>query len=117
MRTRLALDTLNRLNSAGTKSGYQVGQSAEAGVVNVIIAVINMALAITGVVFLAYIVYAGYIWMIARGESDQVEKAKGTISHAVIGLVIVLCAYAIANFVVPAIVCATMQGGGTCKTL
>lgn len=114
MRARLALDTLNRLGSAGTKAGYQVGQTAEAGVVNVIIAVINMALAITGVIFLAYIVYAGYMWMIARGDSDQAEKAKGTITHAVIGLAIVLCSYAIANYVVPAIVCATMQGGA-CK--
>jgi hypothetical protein len=105
----IALDTLNRLNSAGTKSGYQVGQSADAGVVNVIIAVINMALALTGVIFLAFLVYAGYIWMIAHGNSDQVEKAKSTITHAVIGLAIVLASYAISNFVVPAIVSATMK--------
>ena len=61
---------------------------------------INGALALLGVVFLVLLVYGGYIWMIARGEEAEVTKAKGIIQMAVIGLVIVLAAYAITYYVV-----------------
>ncbi|MEK7508917.1 MAG: hypothetical protein AAB568_03645 [Patescibacteria group bacterium] len=61
---------------------------------------INGALALLGVVFLVLLVYGGYIWMIARGEEAEVTKAKDTIKMAVIGLIIVLAAYAITYYVV-----------------
>jgi len=40
-------------------------------------------------------IYAGYLWMLARGNEQEVEKAKNIIIYAVIGLVVVLSAYAI----------------------
>jgi len=45
-------------------------------------------------------VYAGYIWMIARGDEAKVEKAKDTIVNCIIGVVIVVGAYAITSFII-----------------
>ena len=45
------------------------------------------------------IIYAGFIWTMARGEAKDVDKAKNMIKQAVIGLIIVFAAYAIAAFV------------------
>ena len=39
------------------------------------------------------------VWMLARGEEDRITKARETIIAAVIGLVIVVSAYAITNLV------------------
>lgn len=64
---------------------------------------IQGALALLGVIFLALLVYGGYLWMIARGEEAEVTKAKDTIKMAVIGLAIVLAAYAITAYVVVAL--------------
>lgn len=61
---------------------------------------IQGALALLGVIFLVLLVYGGYLWMIARGEEAEVTKAKDTIKMAVIGLIIVLAAYAITYYVV-----------------
>ena len=61
--------------------------------------VINTALTIVGVVFLLLMVYAGYLWMTAQGEDAQVKKATDIIKGTVIGLVLVLSAYAITIFV------------------
>lgn len=61
---------------------------------------IQGALSILGLLFFVYVVYGGYLWMTARGNTDQVEKAKEVLIHGTIGLVIVLAAYAIAAFVI-----------------
>lgn len=64
-----------------------------------IAAVIQTALSFLGVVFLLLIIYGGYLWMTARGNETQVEKAKNLLMAAVIGLIIVVSAYAISYFV------------------
>ena len=57
--------------------------------------VISAVLVFLGVLFLLLIIYGGYIWMMARGNEQEVEKAKNIIKNALIGLVVVLAAYAI----------------------
>jgi Type IV secretion system pilin len=71
--------------------------------------VISAALGIMGVIFLSLTVYGGYIWMIARGDESKTEKAKDTITNSVIGLAIVLGAYAITQYVVAAILKTTIK--------
>jgi membrane-anchored glycerophosphoryl diester phosphodiesterase (GDPDase) len=63
--------------------------------VNVISWVLGM-LALLAVVF---IIYAGFVWMTAAGNEEKIERAKKIISSAVIGLVIVILAWAIVIFV------------------
>ena len=62
--------------------------------------IIYVALGILGTILLVLIVYAGFLWMTAGGNEDQVDKAKTYIKNAVIGLVIVLSSYAITYFVI-----------------
>ena len=86
------------LQQAGVKNaGYKDVQ-----IETIIGGVINAFLGILGVIFLVLIVYAGYIWMIARGDESKTEKAKNTIVNSVIGIVIVVAAYAITSFMVTA---------------
>lgn len=73
--------------------------------------IIKGALSLLGVVFFILIVYGGYKWMIARGNSTEVDKAKDTIVNATIGLIIVMAAYAISIFVVSRLESATGLGG------
>ena len=61
-------------------------------------------LALTGVAFLALMVYGGILWLTAGGMEEQVSKSQKTISRAVIGIIIVLGAYALTDYVVGAIV-------------
>ncbi len=60
---------------------------------------INVALGVLGVLLVLIIIYAGFLWMTARGATDQVKKAKDMILQAVIGLLIIFAAYALTNFV------------------
>jgi len=61
--------------------------------------IIGSILSFIGVIFMLLIIYGGILWMTAIGKENQVEKAKNIIIQAVIGLVIVLAAYAITSFI------------------
>lgn len=56
---------------------------------------IRVALTLVGIIFMILMVYAGYLWMTARGEEEQVKTAQKIITAAIVGMVIVLSAYAI----------------------
>lgn len=62
--------------------------------------IIGIIMPILGVLLLAYLIYGGYIWLIAQGDDARVKKAKDIIKNAVIGLVIVFAAWAVADYVV-----------------
>jgi hypothetical protein len=61
--------------------------------------IVNSVLGLVGIVFFILLIYGGYLWMTARGEEGQVEKAKGIITSSIIGLVITMAAFAISVFI------------------
>lgn len=70
---------------------------------------IRVALGFLGVVAVVIILLGGFKWMTAGGNEDNVTKAKGLIIAGIIGLAIILSAYAIASFVISSIVGATAE--------
>ncbi len=62
-----------------------------------------------GTIALLLILYAGFIWMTAAGEPEKVDRAKKILTSAVIGLVIMLSAFAITSFVISRLL---GEGGG-----
>ena len=89
-----------------TAAGYTSGGTSLPELIGEIIQVF---LGLLGVVFLGLIIYAGFRWMTAQGGEDDVKQAKQTIERAVIGLAIVLAAYAISYFVVAALQSRTLS--------
>jgi TRAP-type C4-dicarboxylate transport system permease small subunit len=69
--------------------------------------IIAVFLSLLGVVFLCLIIYGGFLWMTSGGNETKVLKAKETLQHAIIGLIIILSAYGITAFVMNALVGAT----------
>ena len=61
--------------------------------------IINILLSLLGIITLGYIIYAGFQWMTAGGNEEKAGEARSTIYSAVIGLIIILTAYGITNFV------------------
>lgn len=54
---------------------------------------INYLLTFLGLAFVVLLVYGGAIWIKARGNSEEIEKAKKFIRNGLIGLIIVLASY------------------------
>jgi len=71
-----------------------------ADLIGIIFKAIQYILAFLGVVAVVIILYAGFMWMTAGGNDEKVGKAKKILIAGVIGMVIILLAYAIATFVI-----------------
>ncbi len=56
-------------------------------------------LSILGIIFIILMLYAGYLWMMAKGDEEQINKSKSTITRAIIGLIITVGSYAIWSLV------------------
>ncbi len=100
-------EALDQLNAAAGESGAGIAGSGPTDPRVVAANIIKMALGAIGTIFMVLIVYAGFLWMTAGGEEEKTSKAKKLIFNAVIGLVIVLSAYALTLFVISRLTYAT----------
>lgn len=85
-----------------SKTGGKIGYSPDATSLSLagkIGQVLNISTVFLGVIFLGIMIYAGFLWMMTRGNEQEVARAKNIIIYAVIGLVVVLSAYAITQLV------------------
>lgn len=78
------------------QAGYE---DAETDISVIVGNVIQSILGLLGIAFMLMLVYAGFLYLTARGERDNVERAKRLIRQAVIGIIIVSASFVIANFV------------------
>lgn len=85
---------LGKLDEANQTTGL-----SKADLGDTIGGIIKIVLSLMGTIFLILIIYAGILWMTARGAEEQITKSKDIIRAAIIGLAIVLSAYAITYFV------------------
>lgn len=93
-----AVNLTTGLEDAGGTNG--AGYDTNQDITAVIGLIIQVVLGFMGVIFLLLIIYAGINWMTAAGDSKKVDKAKSILATAVIGLVIILAAYTITDFVI-----------------
>lgn len=84
------------LGTAAGQAGYALEKT---NALKIVSTVLNMMLSFIGVIFLISMIYGGFLWMTARGNDEQVNKAKNIMTTAVIGIVIIVLAYAISWFV------------------
>ncbi len=71
--------------------------------------IIRVALGFLGVIAVVIILLGGFKWMVAGGNDEKVGEAKRLIIAGIIGLAIILSAYAITTFVISSLV--TASGG------
>lgn len=62
--------------------------------------ILNTVYFIVGFVAVGMLIYAGIQYLTANGEPGKAKKAMNTIIFSVVGLVIVIAAFAITNFVI-----------------
>ena len=65
------------------------------------VAVVNFLffiLTFLGLIAIAFIIYAGFLFIVAGGDEEQVGKAKKIILYAGLGIIVILFSYAIVEF-------------------
>lgn len=69
--------------------------------------VIQIILSVVGSISLVMFIYGGFVWMLAAGNEQRVQKGKDILLWSVLGLVVIFSSYAILNLVFQA------MGGAT----
>ncbi|PKM91180.1 hypothetical protein CVU82_03975 [Candidatus Falkowbacteria bacterium HGW-Falkowbacteria-1] len=77
---------------------YKLNDALEVG-----IRITKIILGLVGSLALLFFVYGGVMFLISAGNSEQVQKAKGIIINAAIGLIIVFMSYIIIQFAMKAL--------------
>jgi len=97
----LPVPAFAQLNKArGVLKKTDLGPAEGANQVPTIVGgLIDGVIGLLGLVFVILIVYAGYLYLTAGGEEKKVKKAKSMLSQGVIGMIIILSAYFIADLV------------------
>lgn len=88
-------------------------QAGEFGFDDLIIQIIRIALYFAGAIALIFLIIGGFQYIAARGNEEAMEKAKKTITGAVIGVVIIIMSYAIVTIVNDLVVRGAPSGSGT----
>jgi hypothetical protein len=108
------------LQTAAGTAGLPGGADADLGLM--IGRIIGSLMGIIGSLLFLYMLYGGFRWMTAGGDAAAVTKAVSIIKNAIIGIMIIVFAYTLSNFVVtrlasvagePASSTTTGSGGGT----
>ena len=74
--------------------------------------IINIILGFLGILAVVLILFGGFKWMTAAGNEDKVAEAKKLLVAGVVGLIIILAAYALAAFILDAVFRATTSAPG-----
>lgn len=65
----------------------------------IIMRIVQVAMGFLGILAIVIVLYGGFVWMTAGGDEGKVETAKTILRNGVIGLLLILMAFAIASFV------------------
>lgn len=66
--------------------------------------IIKVALGFLGSIAVILIVLAGFKWMTAAGNEDKIAESKKLMTAAFVGLIIILTAFALTNFVINSVI-------------
>jgi len=103
----LLAQVTDSLADVGTASGLTAEDP------KIIIArIIRVVIGALGVLSVLIVLYGGFTWMTAAGNEEKLERAKKILIRGVIGLAIILLSFAIASFILSALLGATGANGG-----
>jgi phage shock protein PspC (stress-responsive transcriptional regulator) len=89
----------------------QDGTATIQGIGCVLANVLSVVLTLIGIAGFVMIIYAAFTMLLSAGKSQQVDKAKNTITFAIIGIILALSAFIIINLL------ASFTGIDTLKSL
>ena len=84
----------------GTNYTANIGLGTNTDIKQVIINIIQFLLGFLAIIAIIIVLYGGWQWMTAAGNEEKITSARATLTAGLIGLVIILAAYAITSFVI-----------------
>lgn len=101
------------LEETAGRAGLYNSKGDNPSLVGLVGNVVAGGLSLISVIFFVFIIYGGFRWMLAKGNDQEIQKAQDTIISSVIGIIVILSAYAITSFVFKALTGDSILSGGS----
>jgi hypothetical protein len=85
--------------SATERAASSVCKDSDKNIFSITSKIVSFILYACGAAAVVMIIYSGFLYVTSGGSDETIKKAKNTILYSVIGLIVVLLAYAIVRFV------------------
>lgn len=76
-------------------AGYDTGVDSQTGLATFAGYIVQVFLSLTGIIFVIYIIYGGFMWLTSGGNEEKITKAKSILRNGIIGLIVIFSAAAI----------------------
>jgi Type IV secretion system pilin len=91
----------NGLQTSGLQSIFGTsGLNGSQSLSDLIVNVIRLMLLFAGAIAVVFVIIGGYQYIASGGNEETAEKGKKTLINAIIGVVVIVLAYAIINVIV-----------------
>jgi hypothetical protein len=77
----------------------EASRLTDESIIVIIARIIRFFLGLIGIVVVILFLYAGYLYMTARGEAAPIEKAKKIFQQTIIGMIIIFSSFSIVSFI------------------
>lgn len=94
MRNSLMNFAINKINSGDAHIPAVVANDAQ------LTNILNTVYTVAGIIGVIVIIIAGFLYTTSGGDASNVQKAKNAILYAVIGLIVIMLAFVITNYVI-----------------
>jgi cysteine-rich repeat protein len=105
--------TANQMFGGDSETFAASSGLASGSLVLMIARAIRTFLGFLGIVAVIVVLYAGFLWVTAGGEEEKIAKAKKVLKNGLIGLLIMLSSFTIAQFVLSRLTSSIGGGVGT----
>ena len=61
--------------------------------------IVTQLLGVVGIIFIAYLVWGGALWLTSAGAEEKIQKANKVLIRAIVGVAIILLSYSATRFV------------------
>ncbi len=91
----------NGLTNSGLPSLFGTGGlNSSTSLSDLIVRIIDILLTFGGVIAVVFVIIGGYQYVVSGGNEETAEKGKKTLINAIIGVIVIVLAYAIINVLV-----------------
>jgi len=94
------------------KAAGLAGISSQTNLVVIISRLVKIMISFLGFIAVIIILIGGFMWMTSGGDSEKIKSARQLMINGLIGLVIIVLAYAIATLVITRLNIITAPGSG-----
>ena len=95
-----ARDKLGKIGKITGFSNTEDLSKGDLGLYDKIASIVNILIGLAGIIATIFIIVAGLKWIMAGGNEEQIKSSKDTIKSSVIGIIVILAAFVLVNFVI-----------------